>query len=58
MNTMIADGSAEVRNMIRETFEQICRNNARNVVEEMFRKGCSKDGWEKFKKILDKEARL
>lgn len=55
---MIADGSAEVRNMIRETFEQICRNNARNVVEEMFRKGCSKDGWEKFKKILDKEARL
>jgi len=44
--------------MIRESFEQICRNNSKNVVDDMFRKNCSKDSWEKFKKILDKEGKL
>jgi len=42
---MISDGSAEVRNMIRESFEQICRNNSKNVVDEMFRKSCNKESW-------------
>lgn len=33
MNSLISDGSAEVRNMVKDAFEQICRNNSRNVVD-------------------------
>ncbi len=54
MSTLISDGSAEVRNMIRDAFEQVCRNNSKNSIEDMFKKNSSKDSWEKFKKILDK----
>lgn len=54
MNVMIADCSAEVRNLIKDAFEQVCRNNSKNVVQDMFKKNCTKDSWEKFKKILDK----
>lgn len=54
MSTMISDSSAEVRNMTKEAFEQVCRNNPKQAVEEIFRKGGSKESYEKFKKILDK----
>ena len=54
MSAMISDGSAEVRNLIKETFEQVCRNNSKNSVDDLFRKSSGKDSWEKFKKILDK----
>lgn len=33
MSTLMSDGSAEVRNMIKQTFEQVCRNNSKNLVE-------------------------
>lgn len=33
MSVLIADGSAEVRNMTKDTFEQICRNNGKNAVD-------------------------
>jgi hypothetical protein len=58
MSAMISDGSAEVRNMTKETFEQVCRNNGKNAVDEIFRKGSSKESYEKFKKILDKEGKF
>jgi hypothetical protein len=51
---MISDSSAEVRNMTKEAFEQVCRNNPKHAVEDIFRKGGSKESYEKFKKILDK----
>jgi hypothetical protein len=54
MSTLISDSSAEVRNMIKDTFEQVCRNNSKNAVDDLFRKGSSKESFEKFKKIIDK----
>ena len=44
--------------MTKETFEQVCRNNGKNGVDEIFRKGSSKESYEKFKKILDKEGKF
>lgn len=58
MNALIADGSAEVRTTAREAFELICRSNPKNSVDEIFRKTCTKESWEKFKKILDKESKF
>jgi hypothetical protein len=45
MNALIVDGSAEVRNVAREAFEQVCRNNSKNSVDEIFRKMCTKESW-------------
>ena len=58
MSVMINDGSAEVRNLIKEAFELVCKNNEKKYVEELFRKNSQKDSWEKFKKILDKESKI
>lgn len=45
MSVMISDSSAEVRNLIKDSFEQVCRNNFKNVVDDLFRKASSKDSW-------------
>jgi len=42
---MISDGAAEVRNMIKDAFEQVCRNNSKNLVEDLFKKSSSKESW-------------
>lgn len=54
MSNFIVDGAAEVRNGVREIFIQLLEGNNVGEIQGMFKRGSSKDAWEKWKSIMDK----
>lgn len=54
MSSYIMDGSAEVRNLTKDIFEHLMSNNNWQEMEGIFKRGSTKDSWEKWKNMLDK----
>lgn len=55
MSNFIVDGAAEVRNGVKEIFIQLLEANHVGEIQGMFKRGSSKDAWEKWKNIMDRE---
>ena len=55
MSNLIVDGSAEVRGLVKEVFLEVAGNNNLSEVESIFKKGSSRDAWDKWNYIIDRE---
>ena len=55
MSNLIVDGSAQVRGLVKDVFLEIAGNNNLSEVETMFKKGSSRDAWDKWNYIIDRE---
>lgn len=56
MGNYIFDGSMQVRSMTKQIFINVYSNNNKHEVENMFKKS-SKQVWDKWKSIIDKEIK-
>ena len=56
MSNMIVDSSAEVRGLVKEVFLEVAENNSLGQVQALFKKASSRDAWDKWNHIIDREV--